>query len=60
MKVKIVALCMVLLLSGTLAGCGAKTCKVGGCNDTEIYEDGYCRFHYYENVGENILQDLFD
>lgn len=59
MKARILALCIIILIVGMLTGCGKKTCKAEGCDATEIYEDGYCRYHYYENVGDNILQDLF-
>lgn len=56
---RVLILMMVLFLSAQLTAC-SRTCKADGCNEKEIYEDGYCRLHYYENVGNNILKDLFN
>ena len=60
MKKTFLCVGMVLAIVVQLTACGAKTCKVDGCGETEIYEDGYCRYHYYEKVGTNILKDLFN
>lgn len=56
---RVLILTMILLVMAQLTACG-RTCKADGCSEKEIYEDGYCRLHYYENVGQNILNDLFD
>ncbi len=59
MRRKIMVLMMVVLVAVQLTAC-SKTCKADGCNEKEIYEDGYCRLHYYENVGGNLLQDIIN
>ncbi len=56
---RIMILMIILLVSVQLTACG-RTCKADGCDEKEIYEDGYCRLHYYENVGNHILDDLFN
>ena len=35
------------------------TCKESGCDD-EVYEDGYCKYHYYINAGSDILRDIIN
>lgn len=50
---------------GSLVGCGF-TCKEPGC-DSEIYKEGYCKYHYglksagdvVDAIGDGIM-DLFD
>lgn len=34
-----------------------KTCKALGCDETKIYEDGFCKYHYFINAGESIIKD---
>lgn len=54
---------LALMLVGTIAmscltACSfEKTCKEAGCNETSIYKDGYCKYHYYINTGEDILKN---
>lgn len=44
-------LLVTLLLALALSGCG-NTCKEEGCDD-EVYQDGYCKYHYtMHNVDE--------
>ena len=52
---RILALGMVLQLTA----CSFNTCKESGCDD-EIYEDGYCKYHYYIHAGEDILKDIIN
>ncbi len=33
------------------------TCKESGCDD-EIYEEGYCKYHYYLKAGSDIIKDI--
>lgn len=60
MKRKIVALLLVAVCM--LSGCDMfePTCKAEGCEETNIYEDGYCKTHYYINVGDTLLKDIFN
>ena len=59
MKKKLVT----MLLVGTMAVCSLtacsfeKTCKASGCDETKIYEDGFCKYHYFINAGESIIKD---
>ena len=62
MKSNICIVILVLMLTiSLLTGCEdifKKTCKEPECEETEIYKDGYCKYHYYLNEGENILKDI--
>lgn len=42
-----------------LTACSFNTCKESGCDD-EIYEEGYCKYHYYIHAGEDILKDIIN
>ena len=42
-----------------LSGCAAH-CKEPGCDESEIYQDGYCKYHYYKNLGEDALSDIME
>ncbi len=35
----------------------SKTCREEGCEETDIYEDGYCKYHYYKSIGQNVLEN---
>lgn len=60
MKRKI-SLLVMLVMALYLSACSLEpTCKVSSCEETNIYEDGYCKYHYYENVGDTMLKDLFN
>lgn len=60
-KKKARVLIALMLVAVQLAACSIEpTCKAEDCSETEIYEDGYCRYHYYENVGGNIMKDIFN
>lgn len=37
-----------------------QTCKEPSCTEIAIYQDGYCKFHYYSNVGESVLKDFLN
>lgn len=61
MKRKIKAIILLAVLAVELTACSLEpTCKAPDCDETNIYEDGYCKVHYYENVGENIIKDIFN
>lgn len=60
MKKKLLA--AVLIAVCMVSGCAIlePTCRFEECEETVIYEDGYCKTHYYMNVGDNLLKDLFN
>ena len=59
MKRKIFACILLGVITFQLAACSFKPeCKEDGCHETEIYDDGYCKKHYYENVGDNLKEDI--
>ena len=45
-----------------LCGCKSEpeipTCKSEGCEEIELYQEGYCKYHYYLSVGDTILKEL--
>ena len=61
LKKKIAAVFLLIIMTFQLAACSLQmTCKVDGCDETDIYEDGYCKYHYYKRAGENLLKDIFN
>lgn len=60
MKKKIMAVFSIILTAAMLTACAPFTCREQGCNETEIYKDGYCKYHYGLNAGENMLKDLIN
>ena len=32
-------------------------CKAEGCDETDLYDDGYCKYHYYKNFGQNAIDE---
>ena len=60
MKKRVLTLLLIVICM--LSGCGVfeKTCKADGCEETTIYEDGYCKTHYYVNVGDTLLKEIFN
>lgn len=61
MKKKMKFLILLVAALVQLTACSMEpTCKVAGCDETEIYEDGYCKYHYYEKVGDTIMKDIFN
>lgn len=61
MKSKITSILLLTAVAVQLTACSLEpTCKEPGCEETNIYEDGYCKVHYYENVGENVIKDIFN
>ncbi len=53
-SIKLVTVALLVVLA--LVGCGAN-CKEPGCND-EVYKDGYCKYHYALNKGEDTLKGI--
>jgi len=37
---------LLMLTALQISACGSKNCKAKDC-DSEIYQDGYCKYHYY-------------
>lgn len=61
MKTKIIVALLVMVMALQFAACSLEpTCKASGCDETEIYEEGYCRYHYFKNAGEDLLKDIFN
>ena len=61
MKKRIIALLFLAVMGLQLAACSLEpTCKASGCDETDIYKDGYCKYHYYKNAGEDFLKGLFN
>lgn len=59
MKRKLAALLTIISILSMLTACSLEqTCKADGCEETEIYQDGYCKYHYYINAGEDILKGI--
>ncbi len=45
----------------SIGGDGIKqTCKYSGCDETDLYADGYCRYHYEKTHAENMVKDAED
>jgi len=62
MKKNILTLLIMLAAVVQLTACETPepTCKEPDCEELEIYQDGYCKYHYYLNVGETALKDLIN
>lgn len=64
MKKKFLACFLLGVMALQFTACSFEPkCKKDGCDETEIYDDGYCEKHYYENVGDNLkdkVKGLFD
>lgn len=61
MKKKFITVLIMAVMACQLAACSFEpTCKVSGCGEAEIYKEGYCKYHYYQNVGEGIIKDFIN
>ena len=62
MRKKLLALLLITALAGlSMIGCSfEKTCKESGCEETELYKDDYCKYHYFKNSGEDIIKDVIN
>lgn len=63
MKKKIITLLLVASSMIMLTACQISlqpTCKASDCEETSIYKDGYCKYHYYLKNGEDIIKDIFN
>lgn len=60
-KNKLCIVLIVVLVMLSTSGCGLleKNCSVKDC-DSEIYEDGLCKYHYIQQVGEDALKGLIN
>ncbi len=60
MKKKVLSMFIGLGIVLLLTACSiTNTCKESGCDD-EIYEEGYCKYHYYLNAGNEFLKDIIN
>ena len=60
MKKRALSLFVALIAVLQLMACSLiNTCRESGCDD-EIYEEGYCKYHYYINAGSDILKDIIN
>ncbi len=50
---------LLMLTALQISACGSKNCKAKDC-DSEIYQDGYCKYHYYINQAENAVDAVED
>lgn len=57
-KKVVTVLAITVFVLMTLIGCGTPTCRYKDCEETEIYEDGYCKYHYYIVSGDEMLKDI--
>ena len=53
---KIGVFAAVLAMAISLTACGSSHCKEEGC-ENEVYEDGYCEYHYALNVAKDAVGD---
>lgn len=61
MKKKILAGLVIMAVALQLVACTyTPTCKESDCDETTIYEDGYCKYHYYLKTGEDMLKDFIN
>lgn len=61
MKKKLLCVALIAVFAFQLTACSLEpTCKADGCEETELYEDGYCKYHYYLQSGENLLKDIIN
>ena len=51
-----IAILMGMMAAVSLTACGSSTCQVEGC-ENEVYEDGYCEYHYALNVAGEMVSD---
>ncbi len=58
MKKKIIALLLLGAVACQLVACSFEPkCKEKDCDKTDIYEDGYCKKHYYQNEVGDFVKD---
>lgn len=51
---------LIIIMSFTaVTGCSffTKTCKESGCEETEIYKDGYCKYHYEKHLLGDVVDE---
>lgn len=61
MKRKLTILLFVLTMAMSMTACSFNmSCKAPGCDETELYEDGFCKYHYYMNAGEGVIKDIIN
>ena len=60
MKKKLLTVLLVsALVCISMTACSfERTCKESGCDETELYKDDYCKYHYYINAGEDAIKDI--
>lgn len=51
---KIAVVLTTLAMAACLTACGSTHCKESGC-ENEVYQDGYCEYHYAIHAAEEIV-----
>lgn len=57
-KIKLICIALLVCLMGLTACSFEKTCKATDCEEVNLYQDGYCKYHYYINLGEDTLKSI--
>lgn len=61
MKKKVLTVLLVGIMAMQLVACSLEpTCKASDCEETEIYQDGYCKYHHWMNQGEQAIKDFIN
>lgn len=61
MKRKLTILLLISIMAISMTACSFDmTCKASSCSETELYKDGFCKYHYYINAGEGIIKDIIN
>ena len=50
---------VLLILSLLMMSCGVSHCKEKECK-SELYKEGYCKYHYYTNFAEEAADVVSD
>lgn len=66
MKKKSITIILAVVMTLSLCACDMEiempepTCKYEDCEETDLYDEGYCKYHFYLSVGDNLLKDLIN
>lgn len=59
-KVRMKIIAVIMLLTLMLSACSlTPICKASDC-DSKVYQDGYCKYHYYLKNGEDTLKEIIN
>ncbi len=59
MRKRMMTILAVLAMAVVMTACSLFNCKEKDCSE-EVYEDGYCKYHYYIHAGEGIIKDFIN